>query len=466
MVSSENTPLPMVLFTEEHNVETKKRKSVTIVEDKENNKSTKANTDKHNSSFQSIRDAELSRLRAAKSPLRRNLVEKTMEAVSNASSSVIKTLNTPLSKNQSLNSTRQAKKAALRERKQQTKKVRFQWREEKIEAKNFYSKVEEDRRQILALQRQLASAHFQEKANKDASARLQRIAEIDKDSQFNSEVFRDHQKKLKEERDKNRKKSIDARSKLRQNWKEGDERLEARRREEDAAIFEVRHDLHRARLEAAKTNKEKHRQSMEGRFKEAIRIRDTLEQQQNDEQMLVQKSFELKRAAGRDVDEYKKQQAAERRESFKGRGLDARRRHKEVEKLNSQSMKAEHEGYELKWAGENDAKAYEEKMKEERRKSLAARNKESARHAKVMEELRNVAMEQEAESFMLKFAGENDAKDYLKKVAEERRKSLHGRGEESMRRRKWEQEQHDTAVNEALKEGELQSGCKYEDAAC
>ena len=197
---------------------------------------------KKNTSFQSIRNTELSRLRAAQSPLRRNLAEKTETAIKNATSSF----------NLSFNGCQQAKKAVARHRSKQSKSVRFQWDEKNAEAKAFYSKVEEGRRHLLAVQRQLASAHFQEKARSQEAERLQKIAELEKEMEFNSEVFRDHQQKLKEERDKNRKKSIDARAKLRQNKRDGQEKLETMRREEEAVIFEVRSDLHKARSEAKK----------------------------------------------------------------------------------------------------------------------------------------------------------------------------------------------------------------------
>ena len=82
-------------------------------------------------------------------------------------------------------------------------------------------------------------------------------------------------------------------------------------------------------------------------------------------------------------------------------------------------------------AGEKDAEKYRKEMLEERRKSLAGRNKESARHAKVMQELRALSIEQETESFMLKFAAQDDAKAYLAKLAEERRQSLELRGKEA-----------------------------------
>ena len=79
-----------------------------------------------------------------------------------------------------------------------------------------------------------------------------------------------------------------------------------------------------------------------------------------------------------------------------------------------------------------------------------------------MEELRTLAKEDEAESFMLKFNADNDAKAYIAKLAEERRKSLQFRGKEARKRRQYEEEEHSKAIENALVEGALQSECKLQ----
>ena len=106
------------------------------------------------------------------------------------------------------------------------------------------------------------------------------------------------------------------------------------------------------------------------------------------------------------------------------------------------------------------AEEYKRKMQEERRMSLAGRNKESVRHAQVMQELKSLAQEEQAESFMLKWAGEKDAEAYIAQMAEERRKSLHFRGEEAKRHRLLEEDEHEKSVQSAIAEGLLQSECK------
>ena len=253
---------------------------------------------------------------------------------------------------------------------------------------------------------------------------------------------------------------MDARAKIRQNNREGEERIQNMKREEDEPIFDIRYDMHRARNETSRANADARRKSFQFRAGDAKRIREAREKWQQDELQAEHDSFELKRAAAKDVDSYKKKMMDERRDSFKSRNLHARKvREEEKERMHA-AMIAEHESYELKFGGERDADEYRKKMAEERRKSLAGRNKESARHAEVMQELRSIAQEKEAESFMLKWAGENDAKAYIAKVAEERRKSLQFRGQEAKKHREFEEEEHQKAVASALEDGKLQSQCK------
>ncbi len=455
-------PVPVTLFAQD---DLEKNKPASIEDYRKenipNNDHLDSNDLHKNISFQSIRNAEMNRLRAAKSPLRRSLAEKTEAAIQNATASVKQTLKSSSSINQSLNACQDAKKAAVRQRTKHTKSVRFQWDEQNATSKTFYNKVEENRRQLLAVQRKLASAHFQQKARKQETERLQRIAALDRELEFNSEVFRDHQKKLQDERDQKRKISMDTRAKLRVNKRAGEEKLEIMRREEEAAILEVRSDLHRARIEGGKASAEERRKSFNFRAGDAKRIRDIRSTWKHDENVQLHNSFELSRAAAKDVEAYKKQISLERRQSLQNRNCDARRRRNKERDNTYAAMRAEHESYELKWVGEKDAEEYQKRMREERRKSLASRNKESFRHAKVMQELRALTFEKETESFLLKVAAENDAKAYLQKLADERRESLKIRGKEARRQRMYEEEQVRQAVVDALKEEILQSECEF-----
>jgi hypothetical protein len=484
------TPQPTVLF-EAPNTSSKSEKRVSFVaEQKENSTNVdekglsgtdtrRLSSGKVAATLQSVRDAELNRLRAtSRSPMRQALAQKTTDIVNAATSNIQRSIlsqgskkfmikNSPSSSNimassvnHALNAIRKAKKDVESKKSKTVKTVRFQWEQENTEVKTLQQTVEENRRQIRTIQRQLSSAHFKEKARKEEAQKMERFAKLEQEFKFNSEVFRDHQQTVKAERDRDRRMSMDARAKIRRNKREGEEKIKQRKVEEDQAIFDVRADLHRARMEAKRADAEARRKSFQFRAGDARRIRGMRAVWREKELQEQHRHFELCRGAAKDVENYKKQVAKELQKNIRASNLDARKGRQREEQQANEAMIAEHASYELKWAGERDAEAYRKRMQEERRKSLAGRNKESARHAKVMEELRCIAREKEAESYMLKFAGERDAKAHLAKLAEERRKSLQLRAKEARKIRQYEEEEHAKAVQEAIADGLLKSECK------
>ena len=471
--SRENTA-PTVLFGKE--AKSEKAKLVPISEDKENTSGLDSSSrldlstishEKRNS-LQSIRSAELSRLRAqtAQSPMRRDILQKAQEAVNNATNTVNETLQhtsynriESSSVNPALNAARMAKDSAHQNKKKVTKSVRFQWNDENDQAKSFYNRLEDNRRQILDIQRKLSSAHFKNKSKKEEDEKRQKLANLEKEYMFKSEVYRDHQKSLKDTRARERKKSIEAREMIRINNREGEEKMKSTLQQEDAAIYDVRHDLFRGRNETAKANADARRKSFQFRAGDAKRIRNARSEWKNDKAQLEHEDFELRRAGAKDVESYKKSMAEARRKSLQSRNEKSKQIREFEHDQYKSDLNAEHESYELKWQGEKDAEGYRKRVQEERRKSLANRNKESKRHAEVMSELRNLAQEQESESYMLKWEGERDVKDYLKQVADTRRKSLKFRGEESKRIRQYEEEQHGQEMERVHADGKLQREC-------
>jgi hypothetical protein len=479
--TSHSTPTPTVLFQPVYNENASEReKRVSFAQDQKENNSNIGSvsstatsiTSKNSSAANSLRNAELNRLRASRkqSPMRRDLVKMTEATIDDVTRSLTSSMSKEKgSRNntlgvesvfQSLNASRTAKLKVLREKSKEAKSVRFQWDQENTEAKSMQAQADEHRRQIRTIQRKLTSDHFKNKARHDESEKMDRYAKFEKEYMFKSEVFQDHQHTLKEERDKNRKMSIDARAKIRINNREGEEILKTIKLEEEQAMFEVRTDLHRSRMECKKSNAEKRRLSFQFRAGDAVKIRDVRSDWREKDLHEKHVGFELERAAAKDVDNYKKKMRKEEQDDFKERNQEAFKCRKRDKDSDYEAMLAEHESYELKWAGERDADAYRKQMKEEKRKSLAGRNKESAQHAETMEELRSLAKEKEAESYMLKFNGENDAKAYLAKCAEERRKSLQLRGKEARKIRQYEEEEHSKAIETALIDGALQSDCK------
>ena len=452
-------PTPLVLFTANPKSGGAEKEESTIGLEKEN-----VDEHKHNQvvSFAagikkpsaSIRQQEMNRLRAAaaQSPMKRDLVKKTQNAINLASVAI----------NQSMKPNKSALAASKKsKRTEHSRKVRFQWKEECAEAKSFNEAAELSRRQFLNLKRDLSSKHFKAKALQDQEQRKKKIQQIDEESQFKSEVFRDHQEKLKFERDNNRRRSVEARAKIREDNKKGAERLKMMQIEEEAAIFDARYDSSLAQRETKKQIAADRRKSFAFRGGDARRIRELRATWKSEQMDQDHANFELDQQAARDVENYKKQMEQARRESLASRNRNARRVRQEEDEERSNAMVAEHESYELKWAGEKDAEEYARKMQEERRKSLAGRNKESARHAQVMKEIQSLASEKQTESFVLKWAGENDAKEYLSKVAEERRKSLKFRGEENKRHMAYYADQKSKELNEAAAEGALQSECEF-----
>ena len=466
--TSHSTPEPTILFKQDNSIDqisgvnTTSEKRVSFAKDEKENVN-RANTQ----SLNSIRSAELNRLRAnnKKSPIRRSLMKMTELAIDDVSTSLKSSALKNKKKDtesvyQSVNAGRTARSKALSKKTKVVKSVSFQWDQENSKAKSLQKKVEENRRQIRIIQRKLASAHFKDKAEQDDAKKFERLAGLEKEYMFKSKVFQDHQQSLKAERDKKRKMSIDARAKIRRNKREGEEVLRAKKSNEEQTAFEVRTDLHRSRMEGNRSNSQKRRLSFQFRAGDARRIRDMRSGWKDDSLKEQHAGFELKRGAAKDVNNYKKQMKKDAQDDFKKRNRHAHESRKREKDQEYEAMLAEHKSYELKWEAERDAEAYRKRMKEERRKSLASRNKESARHAKAMEELRNIAKENEAQSFMLKFDAENDAKAYISKLAEERRKSLKLRGVEARKRRQYEDEQHSKAIESALIEGALQSDCK------
>jgi len=173
-------------------------------------------------------------------------------------------------------------------------------------------------------------------------------------------------------------------------------------------------------------------------------------------------SYELKWAGEKDTEEYKKQLEAERRDSFAFRNAEGARQREKMEELKAIKHHEEHESYELKWAGEKDTEEYKKQLEAERRDSFAFRNAEGVRHRAVMEELRSLSREKESESLMLKWAGENDAKAYLEEQKELRRISFQLRNQEGKRHREIDEEKRIEEVQEAAKEEKLKTECRQD----
>jgi len=168
-------------------------------------------------------------------------------------------------------------------------------------------------------------------------------------------------------------------------------------------------------------------------------------------------SFKLKWAAEKDAEEYKRRCENERRESFAFRNQEGKKRREYEERIRSEKMSADHESYELKWAAERDAEKYLIKCENERRFSLQWRGQEAARHRAVMHELRSLMAQKEHESMVLKWAAEDDVKEYLEQCAAQERASLVFRGKETRLIRLKEQEWKSQELEEMKQNFELEA---------
>ena len=180
--SSQSTPAPTILFQPDTSddplsiTNNTSEKRVSFAQDEKENTIGSVSRDtpltSKTSSLNSIRNTELNRLRAStkQSPMRRNLVKMTEAAIDDATtslkSSALKEKNNSGTSSvyQSLNAGRTARLKVLREKNKTAKSVSFQWDQENAQAKSLQIKVEENRRQIRAIQRKLTSAHFKDKA--------------------------------------------------------------------------------------------------------------------------------------------------------------------------------------------------------------------------------------------------------------------------------------------------------------
>ena len=78
-----------------------------------------------------------------------------------------------------------------------------------------------------------------------------------------------------------------------------------------------------------------------------------------------------------------------------------------------------------------------------------------------MKELANLMKEKENESLVLKWAAQDDVKEYLKDQAEERRKSLSWRNQEAKRHRELEEKRKSEDIEEKHAAETLKALCKF-----
>lgn len=427
---SENHP-KVIDFNNKENVPTKRRineKKVSFAEQSDNTFDSKD---------------ELYRFRTQSQ--RWDLVKKTQDAINTASISV----------NQTLNAARHAKINLNQKRATATAKLRDQWKEEKEEAHLFHAETAKQRQELLALQKQLSTKFRTNKNARDLLEKQKQLDAIVRESEFKSEVFRQHQSKLKEERYLRRRESTEKRAALRRVHRDGEEKLRMIQIEEDEAVHEERYATSIATREYKKRCADHRRTSFQFRTGDARRIRELHAKIESDRKVQSQANYELQFAADRDTDTYRKKQEEERRYSLAFRNEEGRKHREKELLLRSENLVAQHASYELKLAGERDSDKYKKFMADEKRKSLAFRNQEGHLH----KELRNQQVQEEMvnmhQNYELKWAGEKDVEAYEQKMEENRRNSLAWRNLKGKRERDKERERQLEAQADAHSSFEL-----------
>jgi hypothetical protein len=101
-----------------------------------------------------------------------------------------------------------------------------------------------------------------------------------------------------------------------------------------------------------------------------------------------------------------------------------------MEELNCLAKEQENECYVLKWAAQDDVKEYLQRCAEERRKSLVFRNKEGKRHRDLKEQWRLEELNTAHERSVVQSDCQKDVEEYKRKCSERDRSSFIYRGKE------------------------------------
>ena len=144
--------------------------------------------------------------------------------------------------NHALNSVRRAKEENVQEKMMSVAELREQRRQEREEVAAFNVEAEQTRREVIDLRKRLNARFRQAKLDREQRAREERLAKVENEIQFKSQVHVDHKRTLKEQEDMRRRMSTDARAKQRQNHREGKERMKLVSIGEDQALYGERHE--------------------------------------------------------------------------------------------------------------------------------------------------------------------------------------------------------------------------------
>ena len=126
-----------------------------------------------------------------------------------------------------INGVRKSKAENLKQTMKSVAELRQQRRREKEEVAAFNVKAEQTRREVIELRRKLSERFRQAKVDREQRSREENLAKIENEIQFKSRIHVEHKQTLKEMEDARRRMSVAARTKLRQNHREGERTHEA-----------------------------------------------------------------------------------------------------------------------------------------------------------------------------------------------------------------------------------------------
>jgi hypothetical protein len=338
-----------------------------------------------------------------------------------------------VSVNPVINNVRRSKEENVKKKNLSVAELREQRRLETAEAAAFNAEAERTRREVIELRKKLSERFRKAKIEREQKLRQEHLEKVESEIKFKSLVHVEHKQTLKQKEDERRRMSIADRARLRKNNLEGKERMRLLSIQEEQAIFEERHESSVAMKTAKSENAEKRRLSFAFRNGDARRIRQLFADRENKRLMQEHESYELKWAGERDAEDYRNALAKEEREDLAVRNAEGKRIRDLETKMKYEGLSNEHESYELKWAGERDAEDYKSQLAEEEREDFACRNAEGRmiRHKEM--EMKHKAQCSEHESFELKWAGERDAEDYKRQLAKVEREDLAFRNAEGRR---------------------------------
>jgi len=329
----------------------------------------------------------------------------------------------------------------------------LKWAGEKdVEA--YKSKMDNERRESLALRNSEASkqrAHLL-KVHADEMQESHDSLELKWAGEKDAEVY-------KRDMEEDRRQSFQLRSAEASEQRAISQQIQNQELQENHDSFELKWAGEKDAEAYKKLMEEQKRQSLSFRNAEASIQRTLSSIMKDDELEESHNSYEMKWSGEKDAEVYKFQLQEERRQSFANRNAEASRQRVLSQHMQNNALKDEHESNELKWAGERDAEMYNRQLDEQKRLSLQYSNAEGVKHRLLMNELLSLAKEEEAESFILKWAGEDDAKKHLENEALKRRILLKLQNNEAKKHREMEKEKHDSLIMEKVKEGSLQSLC-------